>query len=262
MKKSRFLEIIREEIDNVLMESVFDKSILKCVFLAGGPGSGKTYVTKGLFGIPEKASVTSKYDMKLVNTDSEFKHLLNKFGFGTDIDGMPEELFKQLTDPEYEDFSGLRTYAKDLTNARMEQYIEGRLGVIIDGTGDNFKKVKKRKKSFEDKGYDTYMVFVHCDLDTAQKRNMERPRKLPPEIVEESWHAVQRNMVYFQGLFGNANYLMVDNSKYLSEKQATKKFNMLFNKGLSKFVSKPVQNKIGKMWIEKQKILIQNKKRK
>ena len=69
-------------------------------------------------------------------------------------------------------------------------------------------------------------------------------------------------MVYFQGLFGNANYLMVDNSKTLSEKAATKKFNMLFNKGLDKFVSKSVQNKIGQKWIEKQKILIKNKKRK
>ena len=28
-------------------------SILKAVFLAGGPGSGKTYVAKGLFGIPD-----------------------------------------------------------------------------------------------------------------------------------------------------------------------------------------------------------------
>ena len=38
---------------DLLNEGVFDKGILKAVFLAGGPGSGKTYA-EGLFGIPKK----------------------------------------------------------------------------------------------------------------------------------------------------------------------------------------------------------------
>ena len=253
---------------DLLTESAFDKSILKAVFMAGGPGSGKTFVTMGLFGIPNETTVSSKYDMKMVNSDSEFSYMLNKYGFGTDLDNMPEDLFSQLTGtskdmgPGTDVDSGLRKFAKSLTKERMKHYINGRLGMIIDGTADNYKKVKKKRKELEEVGYDTYMVFVHCDLETAQKRNKARPRVLPAELVEESWHAVQKNMVYFQGLFGNANYLMVDNSKTLSEKAATKKFNMLFNKGLDKFVSKSVQNKIGKKWIEKQKILIKNKKRK
>ena len=68
------------------------------------------------------------------------------------------------------------------------------------------------------------MVFVHTDLDVAQKRNMERARKLNPELVEKSWNEVQKNRISFQGLFGNANFLMVDNSKTLDEKAAIKKF--------------------------------------
>ena len=35
-------------------EGVNDPGIFKAVFLAGGPGSGKTYVAKQLFGIPER----------------------------------------------------------------------------------------------------------------------------------------------------------------------------------------------------------------
>ncbi len=265
--KQRFVQILKEEIENVLTEGVLDKGILKAVFMAGGPGSGKTFVTMGLFGIPDETRVSSKYDLKTVNSDSEFSYLLNKFGFGTDLDNMPEDLFSQLTGtakdmgPGTDVDSGLRKFAKNLTKERMRQYINGRLGMIIDGTADNYKKVKKQRKELEAKGYDTYMVFVHCDLKTAQARNKARPRVLPSELVEDSWHKVQKNMVYFQGLFGNSNYLMVDNSKILSEKQATKKFNMLFNKGLDKFITKPVKNKIGKKWIEKQKILIKNKKR-
>ena len=107
----------------------------------------------------------------------------------------------------------------------------------------------------EDKGYDTFMVFVHTDLDIAQKRNMSRPRKLNPEIVEKYWNDVQHNKATFQGLFGNANFLLVDNSKVLDEKQAKKKFDMLVKKGIDKFVKLPVKNHLGKKWIEKQLIL-------
>ena len=39
---------------DLLTEGVYDKGIFKAVFLAGGPGSGKSYVAKQLFGIPNK----------------------------------------------------------------------------------------------------------------------------------------------------------------------------------------------------------------
>ena len=99
------------------------------------------------------------------------------------------------------------------------------------------------------------MEFIHTDLEVAQKRNMERPRKLKPEIVETGWFEVQKNKIFFQGLFGNANFLMVDNSKTLSPKQATKKFNMLVKKGIGSFIKKPVKNYRGKKWVERQLIL-------
>ena len=133
--------------------------------------------------------------------------------------------------------------------------MDGRLGMIIDGTGHNYRKIEKRKKELEELGYDCYMVFIHTDLDVAQKRNMERPRKLNPEIVETGWYEVQKNKIFFQGLFGNANFMMVDNSNTLSPKQATKKFNMLVKKGIGEFIKKPVKNYRGKKWVERQLIL-------
>ena len=102
-----------------------------------------------------------------------------------------QQLFRQLTDPDYEDYSGLRGRAKELTKQRQKLYMEGRLGMIIDGTGHKFEKIRKRKLELEEIGYDCFMVFVHTDLEVAQARNMERPRKLNPELVEESWNDVQ-----------------------------------------------------------------------
>ena len=246
------------KLKDILLEGVMDPGILKAVFLAGGPGSGKGYVSKGLFGIPKTIN-TSAYGLKVVNQDKALEMLLGDgpkgFGFGTDLDAMPPELFRQLTDPDYEDYSGMRTYAKDLTKRQKKLYMNGRLGMIIDGTGHKYGKIKTQKKELEEIGYDCFMVFVHTDLDVAQKRNMERPRKLNPELVETSWKDVQKNKISFQGLFGNANFLMVNNSKTLGEKAAINKFDMLMKKGINKFIKQPIKNYRGKKWVEKQLIL-------
>ena len=88
------------KLKDLLTEGVLDPGILKAVFLAGGPGSGKSFVAGEIFGIPKKVNV-SAFGLKLVNQDKELTRMLNKYGFGTDLDDMPEELFRQLTDPDY-----------------------------------------------------------------------------------------------------------------------------------------------------------------
>jgi len=238
----------------ILAEGVNDPGIFKAVFLAGGPGSGKTYVVKQIFGIPDRFNI-SMSGMKMVNSDKELKHLLRKYGFGTDLDKMPDEVFDDLTAPGK---SGLRKFSKELTKQRMKLYQQGKLGMIIDGTGHDFRKIQTMKKELEDDGYDTYMVFVNTTLEVAQKRNQERDRILPPDLLEKSWKDVQKNLGSFQALFNN-NFVIVDNSKHLSEKQAEAKFVPLVTKVIRKFVNLPIKNKIGKMWVAKQKRLNRRK---
>ena len=240
-----------------LAEGVNDKGILKAVFLAGGPGSGKTYVVKQIFGIPDRFNI-SMSGMKMVNSDKELKFLLKKYGFGTDLDILPDELFKQLTDPDNDDYSGFRGYSKELTKERERLYREGRLGMIIDGTGHKFQKIQSHKKELEDIGYDTYMIFVNTSLEVAQHRNTIRDRVLPPKLLEKSWKDVQKNIGAFQALFKN-NFVIVDNSKHLSDKEAEAKFVPLVTKVVRKFVGKPIKNKLGKKWVEKQKLLKRRK---
>ena len=65
---------------------------------------------------------------------------------GTDLDDMPDEVFRQLTDPDYEDYSGLRSRAKELTADRRKMYMNGRLGMVIDGTGHKYNKINEVNK--------------------------------------------------------------------------------------------------------------------
>ena len=242
----------------LINEGVDDKGILKAIFLAGGPGSGKTWVTRGLYGIPSKMNFSAG-GLKLVNQDTELEFLLKKYFGTTDLDNMPEELFADITGVDFKGkevdmHSGMRAYAKSLTKARMESYVRGRLGVIIDGTGHKYQSIAKKKQRMEDLGYDCYMVFVNTSLEVALKRNSERDRVVPEKIVLDSWHDVQQNLGGFQRLFGR-NFLIVDNSKTLGEDEAEKKFESLVKQGVNKFVKAPVKNRIGINWMKRARLL-------
>ena len=71
IKESVILQMISEGVD--------DPGILKCVFMAGGPGSGKSFTAMEIFGIDKKLkSSFSATGLKNVNSDSAFETLLKK----------------------------------------------------------------------------------------------------------------------------------------------------------------------------------------
>ena len=239
-------------------EGVDDKGILKAIFLAGGPGSGKTWVTRGLYGIPKKMNFSAG-GLKLVNQDTELEMLLKKYFGTTDLDNMPEELFADITGVDFKGKdvdmnSGMRAYAKDLTKARMESYVRGRLGVIVDGTGHKYQSIAGKKQKMEDLGYDCYMVFVNTSLEIAMQRNKERDRVVPEKIVRDSWNDVQQNLGGFQRLFGR-NFIIVDNSKKRDEDSAKKFFESLVTQGVNKFIKAPIKNRIGINWMKRARAL-------
>jgi dephospho-CoA kinase len=51
---------------NTLQEGVYDQNIFKAFFLAGGPGSGKSYVVR---------KTTGGTGLKTVNSDAAFEKL-------------------------------------------------------------------------------------------------------------------------------------------------------------------------------------------
>ena len=44
------------KLKDLIMEGARDPGIFKAIFLAGGPGSGKSYVASQLFGIPDNVN--------------------------------------------------------------------------------------------------------------------------------------------------------------------------------------------------------------
>jgi predicted kinase len=235
---------IKESIlEQMITEGVDDPGILKCVFMAGGPGSGKSFTAMEIFGIDKKlTSSFSSYGLKTVNSDAAFETLLKKNGVNprdlAKIEKEEPELWDKLT----KNPGSIRTQAKELTNKQKAFYEAGRLGMIIDGTGHDYAKIQKNKKNAESLGYDCYMVFVNTSLEVALERNNKRDRVLPNDLLTTSWKDVQENLGKFQNLFGG-NMRIVDNTVY-------KPISNQVQKAVNSFLSKPTYNIIGKKWIQ------------
>ena len=210
---------------NDLQEGLNDPNIFKAFFLAGGPGSGKSYVVR---------KTTGGTGLKVVNSDDAFEKLLKDANLSLK---MPPE--------EKEPRDVARKRAKALTKARKEGYLEGRIGLIIDGTGKDYDKIASQSKDLKQLGYDTHMIFVNTSLDTALQRNAQRPRSVPESIVVKSWNDVQSNIGAFSQHF-RENFVVVDNND-AGEDVFVKVFKQI--KGLLK---KKVKSPIAKQWVMQQ----------
>tara|TARA_Y100001937_G_C6989924_1_gene271616 strand:+ start:149 stop:685 length:537 start_codon:yes stop_codon:yes gene_type:complete len=169
--------------------------------------------------------------MKIVNSDDAFEKLLTDAGLSLK---MPPE--------EEKPRDVVRARAKTLTKARKANYIEGRLGLIIDGTGKDFEKIAKQARELQQLGYDTHMIFVNTSLDTALERNAKRARSVPESLVVKSWNDVQRNIGKFSQFF-RRNFIVVDNND-AGEDVFSKVYKQVMHLAKSK-----VQNSIGRQWI-------------
>ena len=210
---------------NDLQEGLNDPNIFKAFFLAGGPGSGKSYVVR---------RTTGGTGLKVVNSDDAFEKLLKDANLSLK---MPPE--------EKEPRDVARKRAKALTKARKEGYLEGRIGLIIDGTGKDYDKIARQSKELKQLGYDTHMIFVNTSLDTALQRNAKRARSVPESIVVKSWNDVQSNIGAFSQHF-RENFVVVDNND-ADEDVFVKVFKQI--KGLLK---KKVKSPFAKQWVMQQ----------
>ena len=206
-----------------LQEGVYDPNIFKAFFLAGGPGSGKSYVVR---------KTTGGTGLKVVNSDNAFEKLLKDANLSLK---MPED--------ETDARKPVRDRAKEITKKQQANYLEGRLGLIIDGTGHNFDKIATQSNGLRQLGYDTHMIFVNTSLDVALERNASRSRSVPESVVVKSWRDVQTNIGKFNNHF-KSEMIIVDNNKPDEDiiKQVYKRIQSLLRK--------KVKNTRAQSWIE------------
>ena len=183
-----------------LVEGLNDPNIFKAFFLAGGPGSGKSFVV---------GKTTGGSGLKIVNSDDVFEKYLKDAGFEMDMTTAKAELQQEPRDK-------LRDRAKVVTKMKRDNYVDGRLGLVIDGTGADYDKIVRQSIGLKQLGYDTHMIYVNTSLDVALDRNSKRERKVSTSIATKSWKDVQSNLGKFSQHF-RRNMIVVDNNEVLED---------------------------------------------
>ena len=209
--------------DQFIREGVYDPNIFKAVFMAGGPGAGKSFVA---------GKTTGGLGLKMINSDTPFERFLKKEG-----------LSLKMPEAETEKRDVERARAKKVTASKKFHAVKGRLGILIDGTGHVYDKVAKQASMLQQIGYETSMVFVNTSLEVALARNEQRARSVQPKLVKKSWQDVQNNMGKFQNFFGPKSFFIVDNNGVEQDMLE------ISTKLIRRAISSPVNNKIATAWI-------------
>jgi predicted kinase len=204
----------------ILTDGVFDQNIFKAVFMAGSPGAGKSTIANKLFG---------GSGLKTLNVDNFWQLYKAK-----DKEGNYERYW-------------------ELYKVQEKNFLDGRLGLIIDGTAKNPERMSQVKTALEELGYDTAMVFVNTSLDTSLNRVVYRARQaggkdagreIDPQFVKDTWEKTQKGLGALQALFGN-NFYIVDNNRGEPNVSYVAKS---MNRWLAQAPSKPA----AKEWIQQQ----------
>jgi dephospho-CoA kinase len=211
-----------------ISEGINDPAIFKVVFLAGGPGSGKSFMVKNV-GL-------RALGFTIINSDQAFENIMRKSGLDMK---MPENEKEQRTI--------IRARAKAVAGKKEELALLGRLGLIIDGTGKDYDKILKMRSQLALKGYDSAMVFVNTDLETALRRNAKRERSVPEKDAIKMWKEVQSNLGKFQRAF-SPNFFIIDNSESHDFSQESD----FVYKQIMKWSKEKPKNGVAQKWIKQQ----------
>lgn len=212
-----------------LNEGPEDPGIFRAVFLAGGPGSGKSYAARHL-GLANRG-------LKTIDSDQAFEYLMQKHDMDMDPASIASDQGQQL-----------RKRAKELTDLRKHGFLSGRLGVVIDGTAKDPNKILNMKRSLENLGYHTALVFVNTSLRTAMQRNSQRARRVPGALVADAHKQVQDALPALKSEFGKDYIEINSDSSDVFDRDIT-----TASKQLDSFMSKP-HTADAKSWINSAKL--------
>jgi dephospho-CoA kinase len=222
------VEDVPHRLTGLIVEGVNDPFILKAIFTAGGPGSGKSFVSD---------QMVRGLGLKVVNSDEPLERYLKQAQLPMIMAPEDPELYsKQIVQ---------REKAKDLMKRAQKVWEKGLLGLLIDGTGKDAHKIIAAKNRLKEMGYDTAMIFVNAPLEMALTQNAQRERQVAPDVVKNIWKGVQANIGPFSQEFGPANFFLIDRKGGRLEGTAEQLWGQQLRRVGMKWLQKPLENPRG-----------------
>lgn len=195
-----------------LNESINDKGKFKAIFVIGTPGAGKSYVINNISD--------GSLEPRIINSDK-----MHEFLTGGNASA--------ATWAEHAD------RIKTTTGTQLAHYINGMLPLFIDSTSSSTANVIRRKGILESFGYDTGLIWIDTNIETAVARAAERQRHVPEEFIRDVAVKAEAAKAFLQQKF-EWSQTISNNDGELTDAVIRSAYN---NAG--SFFNSPVSNHIG-----------------
>lgn len=189
----------------------------KAIFIAGPPGSGKTFLMNQL--------LPSKFKYALYNADIYQEHLLKVNGLlgnkeretaiynelKAENPKATEEVLNKLMQSRIASIIATSmAISQKCIREDFDEMIDKKFPIVIDRPADHSSTVLEDKKRLEKMGYQVMMIMVYVSPLTALKRNKIRDRNVYPARVLDSWIGCMENIATYKKSF-KQNFFMIQN---------------------------------------------------
>jgi len=249
---------IYENLLNLYTEGVYDPHIFKVIFMTGPMGAGKSTIAQKLIG---------GTGLRSLNLDN-FNELMIKKGQVPD---------GKLTGDQLQN-------SWEKVQKQKVNFLDGRLGLLVDGSGRNVEDIKENLQNLLNMGYDAACIMVNVPdveetITRAQRRAAEQKEKygvgrnIPQDFQRTTHEQIQKNIPTLQKIFQN-NFFYIDTTKKDAELEKGDRKLKNWNRQLgpidnssnpinsklqaikiqiNKFMSAPPSNPAALQWIAQQK---------
>lgn len=105
----------------------------------------------------------------------------------------PDEIKKGLEGYDPKKPWLVHSQSKKISREMFTTYLEKNISFTYDTTGGNVERMEKEIGEAREKGYQIVILLVTCPLAECLKRNRQRERTVPDEVVIEIWNEVQES---------------------------------------------------------------------
>ena len=222
-------DVVAEEVTAVLDEGVEDPYSLKAVFVLGAVGSGKSTVARQMF---------AGLGLRFINQDKHLMRFMDAAGEPLQNVGSRYDLLKR---------------AQNLSRREFKQFSGSRVGLVVDMTGWDYKRVASPVQRLRALGYDVSAIVVTADRETLHRRNQARERVVPSSYIDTAYEGLWRNFPRYKRLFGPKSILMVRHNTDLTRDEWARVVGPAVRKVALDILAKPLANKAGRKWVEQQR---------
>jgi predicted kinase len=103
----------------------------------------------------------------------------------------PDEIKKTLPGYDPKNPSRVHLQSKVLARKQFEEMILGNSSFVYDTTGGNVERMLREMAEARENGFTITILQVTCSLEECLRRNRQRERTVPDEVVRSIWYEVR-----------------------------------------------------------------------